>query len=215
MAYSTVLFDLDGTLTDPGVGIANSAAHALAAIGREPLSDRQLAAFVGPPLQEAFAALGFDTETCTVLVRTYREYFAEQGILENRVYPGIEEMLERLRENGTTLAVATSKPLIFARRVLRHFGLDTYFAQVSGPELDGTRRHKHEVIADVLARLGRAAGADVVMVGDREHDVQGARRAGLDCVGVTWGYGAGGELVRAGAVRTVANRAELLAALTD
>jgi phosphoglycolate phosphatase len=212
--YATVLFDLDGTLTDSGPGIANSVSHALLALGAPPLSDAQLRAFVGPPAHDGFEALGLDAATSERAVTTYRSYMAEKGLYENEVYPGVEDVLIALRDDGVTMAVATSKPTVFAMRVLEHFGLSGYFAYVSGSELDRRARPKKEVVANALSALGLTACDDVCMVGDRDLDVVGAAALGLPTIAVSWGYSAEGELERAGPVAIAHTPAELLALLT-
>jgi phosphoglycolate phosphatase len=214
--WSTVLFDLDGTLTDPLEGIGNSIQHGLAAIGVPPLADDQLRSWVGPPLQDSFAALGLDQTACDGALRGYRDYFARTGLYENRVYDGIDQVLVSLAADGVGLAVATSKPTVFAQQILDHFGLASHFTFVSGAGLDGSHRQKHEVITNALAALDRqAAAGGIVMVGDREHDVLGAAQLGLPCIGVAWGYAAPGELERAGATRVVATPEELLDVLGE
>lgn len=200
MQQRAVLFDLDGTLTDPGTGIGNSVSHALATLGMPTLSAAQLRAFVGPPLQDSFGALGLSPADVDRAVVAYRSYFTDRGIYENVVYDGIPELLQDLRDHGVRLAVATSKPTVFAQRIVEHFELSAYFDVVIGSELDGSRRHKHQVIEEVLARLAPPEDGGAVMVGDRAQDVVGATRAGLPCIGVTWGYADDGELAAVGAV---------------
>jgi phosphoglycolate phosphatase len=198
--YKYILFDLDGTLTDPAIGITNSVMHALKKYGIE-VSDRsELYKFIGPPLYESFELYyGFSREESKKAVEYYREYFSEKGLLENSVIDGIEELLGMLRNSGKTLIVATSKPVVFARRILEHFGLDKYFEAVYGSELDGTRVKKPEVIEYALQQCNIADRSQAVMVGDREHDVMGAREAGIDSIGVLFGYGSRDELEKAGA----------------
>jgi phosphoglycolate phosphatase len=213
--YSTVLFDLDGTLTDSGLGIGRSVAFALDALGKPALSDAQLRSFVGPPLPESFAAVGLDKVLIDQAIGKYREYFATTGMFENAVYPGIEPLLASLRHAGTRLAVATSKPEVFARRIVDHFGLTSYFDHVAGSGLDGSHRHKADVIALALAALGFDADSDpevragICMVGDRAHDAVGAAAHGLDFIGVAWGYAAPGELAEAGARDVAGTPSEL------
>ncbi|HVX44340.1 MAG TPA: HAD family hydrolase [Mycobacteriales bacterium] len=209
MPYSTVLFDLDGTLTDPTVGITNSLAYALDSVGRPPPGPERLREFVGPPLQDALATLGLDAANLETAVAQYRDYFGATGMYENEPYPGIEKVLGGLRDRGVRLAVATSKSAVFAGPILEHFGLAPYFECVVGAELDGSLRHKDQIIARTLQMLGIPPSGEVIMVGDREHDVVGARRCGLDCIGVLWGFGTAEELTAAGAVALVADRAEL------
>jgi phosphoglycolate phosphatase len=194
------LLDLDGTLTDSKVGITRSVQYALHRAGVDVADLETLTPYIGPPLQDSFVALAGFSETDAIrAVASYREYFAQTGIFENAVYPGIPECLEALQAQGWRLAVATSKPTVFAERILDHFSLLTHFQAVVGAGLDGGRRHKHEVIAAVLSDLGVAADERCIMVGDREHDVIGAKTVGLPSVGVTWGYGSVQELSEAGA----------------
>jgi phosphoglycolate phosphatase len=209
-----VLFDLDGTLTNSGAGIANSVSFALSALGAAPLSDAQLRAFVGPPAHDSFAALGFDAATAERAVVEFRRYMADKGLYENEVYPGIEDVLRALRGNGVTMAVATSKPTVFATRVLEHFALSGYFAYVSGSELDGRARAKHEVITIAMAALGLEGRDDVCMVGDRVFDLAGAATVGMPAIAVAWGYAADGELEAAGATAVAHTPADLLALLS-
>lgn len=202
--FDTVLFDLDGTLTDPAVGITRSVAYALEQLGRPPLAAGELLRFIGPPIQEGFADVaGIATADVDRAVTAYRDYFAVTGIFENELYVGIVDVLQQLLGRGVRLAVATSKPTVFARRIVQHFAIAEFFEVVGGAELDGSRRHKADVIAHVLASLGEDTGR-VVMVGDREHDVLGAAVHGLPCIGVGWGYGSELELRNAGALAVVA-----------
>ena len=194
----TVLFDLDGTLTDPAEGITGAVAYALRHYGIEVRDRKTLYPFIGPPLTDSFEKyFGFSHAQAVEAVEVYRVYFRGRGIFENAVYPGVPEMLEGLCAEGRTLCVASSKPEVFVRRILDHFGLSRYFAEAAGSELDGRRVRKDEVVAEALARCG--AGPDTVMVGDREHDVLGAKAKGLPCVGVLYGYGSWEELTAAGA----------------
>ena len=209
----TILFDLDGTLTDPAAGITRSVAHALRHYGIEVRDLSTLHPFIGPPLDDSFERFyGFSHERAVEAIGYYREYFRDTGIFENEVYPGIPELLGALRAAGKTLAVATSKPEVFAVRILEHFGLAGYFSETVGSELDGTRVKKHEVIAETLRRTG-APKEDTVMVGDREHDVLGAKRAGIPCIGVLYGYGSAEELTAAGAAALAESPEALLAHL--
>ena len=199
--YDVLLFDLDGTLTDPSVGITNSVMYALRHMGVEPPERRTLYKFIGPPLMDSFAQeYGFSQEEARQAISWYREYFQDRGIFENAPYPGIADVLHALRGTGKRLLVATSKPEIFARRILERFGLIDAFEFVAGANLDETRTRKHEVIAYALETCGICEKDSAVMIGDREHDVLGARREGLDCIGVLYGFGSREELLGAGAI---------------
>lgn len=209
---SVALFDLDGTLTDPKLGITRSVQYALRAHGIVVDDLDSLVPFIGPPLRESFVQLGIAEDRVTAAIASYREYYAPTGLFENSVYPGIVECLSELHGDGWRLAVATSKPTYFAEIILDHFDLSHFFEVVAGSEFDESRVHKHEVIAHALASL-RTTGA--IMIGDREHDVYGAQRTGLSVIGVTWGYGGHAELAAAGADRIIDTVVELPAALRD
>ena len=211
MNYNTILFDLDGTLSDSAPGILNCVEYALASFGIR-AERSELYCFVGPPLTESFMTkFGFDAEQAAQAQSKYRERFSPVGILENEMYPGIGELLKTLHENGFRLAVATSKPTPFSRQIVERYGLMPYLELVLGSEFDGRRHSKAEVIRDVLAQLGVAEEdkSRVVMVGDRSYDVLGARKNGIDCIGAGFGYAEPGELERAGAVCVAATVEEL------
>ena len=211
MNKTHILFDLDGTLTDPGMGITNSVMHALARFGIT-VSDRsELYRFIGPPLMDSFMEYyGFTEEQATEAVRVYREYFADKGWAENTVYEGIEAMLSELVAAGKTLLVATSKPQVFAERILVHFGLDKYFTHICGVALQAPRGYsKADVIRDALDRSGVTDCSAAVMVGDRHHDIDGAKAVGLESVGVLYGYGDRAEHEKAGAEAIAESVAEL------
>lgn len=201
MDKTYILFDLDGTLTDPGMGITNSVAHALAHFGITVTDRTQLYRFIGPPLMDSFMEYyGFTEEQATEAVRVYREYFADRGWAENAVYEGIESMLVDLTAAGKTLLVATSKPRIFAERILNHFGLARYFTYICGVALQAPRGYsKADVIREALTKAGVTDLSAAVMVGDRHHDIDGAKAIGLDSVGVLYGYGNREEHDAAGA----------------
>jgi phosphoglycolate phosphatase len=210
---TSVLFDLDGTLTDPGVGITRSIAHAFEALGRAVPDDATLRSFIGPPLLDAFVAEGMSDAEAEAAVAAYRERYSSVGLFENALIPGIAELLGALTAAGLHLAVATSKPEPFAHTILEHFGIDGAFPIVAGATLDQTRRHKDEVVLHALEHLGLPDPATVVMVGDREHDVHGARTHGVETIGVLWGYGSRAELTDAGATLIVETVPDLQAAL--
>ncbi len=200
MGFSTVLFDLDGTLTDPWEGITRCVQHALASFGIE-AKQEELTTFIGPPLVESFETrYGFSSEDAFRAVEVYRERFASVGMFENELFDGIPSLLAELRSAGMRLAVATSKPEEFARPIVEHFGLGRYFDIVAGSQAERMRMTKTDVILDALGRLGSPDLSDVVMVGDRKHDLIGAREAGIPAIGVAWGYAPEGELASYGPI---------------
>ena len=199
-----ILFDLDGTLTDPKEGITKSVQHALAHFGIAVDDLDSLIPFIGPPLTDSFAMFyGFTHEQALEGVRVYREYFTQRGWRENQEYAGVREMLRALKTAGFSLSVATSKPEVFALRILDYFHLTDYFDVVGGADLDGTRIRKADVIRYTLGRAGVSQSGQaleqVAMVGDREHDILGAKAVGIESVGVLYGYGSREELEAAGA----------------
>jgi len=212
--YINILFDLDGTLTDPKVGITKSVAYALKSFGIEVNDLDSLCKFIGPPLRVSFRQYyGLTGNDCIKAVEKYREYFREKGLFENEVYPGIENLLKNLKQRGKRLFVATSKPTVFAVRILEHFNLLRYFDYVAGSELDGSRDSKGDVIRFALQQNNLTDLTSVVMVGDREHDVIGAKENNIGVVGVLYGYGDRTELEKSGAtyiVETVEELNELL-----
>ena len=199
-----ILFDLDGTLTDPKEGITKSVQHALAHFGITVDDLDSLIPFIGPPLTDSFEMFyGFTHEQALEGVRVYREYFTQRGWRENQEYAGVREMLRALKTAGFSLSVATSKPEVFALRILDYFHLTDYFDVVGGADLDGTRIRKADVIRYTLGRAGVSQSGQaleqVAMVGDREHDILGAKAVGIESVGVLYGYGSREELEAAGA----------------
>ena len=210
MKYKTILFDLDGTITDPGVGITNAVAYALDAFGNKYESKESLKIFIGPPLREQFM------EYCEVnleggeeYVKKYREYYAVTGLYENVVYDGIENMLISLKNAGKKIILATSKPEKFAKIILDYFDLSKYFDFVAGALMSNTRTKKDEVIAYALENIENYELSSTVMVGDRMHDVLGAGKFGIETVGVTYGYGSRAELENAGSKLVVDTVEEL------
>lgn len=190
-----VYIDLDGTLTDPFEGISNCIAYALEKLGYSRPADADMRRFIGPPLLGTFEEL-LGRDLAPRALAYYRERFGDVGWRENAVYPGIPEALAAMTAAGHECFVATSKPQVFARRIVRHFDLSGYLTDVYGSELDGTRSDKTELLR--FARRDRTAGRDSVMIGDRHHDVVGALNNGLRAIGVTWGYGTADELLGAG-----------------
>ena len=206
-----LLFDLDGTLTDPFPGITRSIQHALASLEVLPPSAEHLGWCIGPPLKKSFATLlGPEKEhLADEALGKYRERFGTIGLFENAVYAGIVETLEELQRGGHTIRVATSKPTVFARRIIEHFGLGGYFLSVDGSELNGSRTEKTDLIAYILEREC-IRPEEAVMIGDREYDMRGASHNGVRGLGVLWGYGTREELQAAGAAACVASPRELV-----
>ena len=201
MKYTTVLFDLDGTLTDPAEGITNSIVYALHKWNIEVEDKKSLYKFIGPPLVDSFNRdYGFSREDAQLTVDFYREYFSVKGLFENSVYEGIPALLAALKKEGLTVALATSKPEKYAIEILNHFLLDGFFDLVAGASMDESRNRKDQVIAYALSGLKEQDKSRIIMVGDRKHDVLGAKENGLDCIGVLYGYGSKGELEDAGAI---------------
>ena len=198
--YDYLLFDLDGTLTDPAEGITNSVIHALKKWGIEVSDKRELYCFIGPPLSVSFKKyFGFSDEDSLKCVEYYREYFRDRGIFENRVYDGIPELLDRLRKEGKTIILATSKPEKFAKQILEHFDLSKYFDFVAGASMDESRNKKEDVIRYALEMSRVTDSSRALMIGDREQDIVGARLNSLDSLGVLYGYGDREEHTAAGA----------------
>lgn len=190
-----LLFDLDGTLTDPVVGISRCIQHAMSRLGRKPPESNELSRFVGPPLRGTFAEL-LSTNDATLVSRAitfFRERFVADGMFENEVYPDVAKGLEQLAAGGHRLWVVTSKPEVYARQIVRHFGLSSWFSEIYGSELDGTNADKVDLVRVVLEREGIAAG-ETWMIGDRAQDVRGGRVNGTRTAGVLWGYGTRQEL---------------------
>ncbi|MEG3292886.1 HAD family hydrolase [Streptococcus suis] len=201
--YQTILFDLDGTLTDSGQGILNSVAYALEKMGIEEPDTANLNRFIGPPLYESFSRFyQLSPEDTQSAVDAFRVYFKEKGMFENQLYPGIIPLLEELRTAGKTLVIATSKPEIFAKQILEHFGIAHYFDVIAGASLDSSRISKADVIGYAINQL-EAFPKQAVMIGDREHDIEGARMHQLPAIGILYGYGSKQEFEKAGATMIV------------
>ncbi len=215
-----ILFDLDGTLTDPKEGITKAVRYTLNHYGIQVEDLDSLCPFIGPPLTDSFQRFyNFSPEQAKESVLVYREYYLVTGWKENREFQGVKEMLGRLKAAGKHLLVATSKPETIARQVLEYFGMDGCFELIGGADLDGTRVKKGDVIRYVLERAGlgtdRETIARTIMVGDREHDVLGAREVGMDCVGVLYGYGSREEFQACQAFAVVETMEELEGFLLD
>lgn len=198
--FDTVLFDLDGTLTDPFEGISNSIIYALKKFGIAAPDKPLLKKFIGPPLTESFSEYcGLNHSDALRAVDYYREYFSVAGIFENKPYEGVSELLSGLKERGYTAIVATSKPEQFAKAIVQHFGLEQYFKEICGATMDQSRTQKADVIAYALKKCEIKDKKRAVMVGDRKHDIIGAKTNGLSSIGVLYGYGSKEELLEAGA----------------
>lgn len=203
-----VLFDLDGTLTDPREGIVNCIRHALSALKIEIDEGIDLTSFIGPPLRDTFRTLCADDEIAETAVAVYRQRFSTIGLFENRLYDGIETCLQALVDAGVSNYVVTSKPTLYSRRIVEHFGLNEYFKVVYGSNLDGSLADKTQLIRHVIETENIAA-TDAVMIGDRKFDVIGANNHGMRCIGVLWGYGSERELRDAGALSLCRRPGEL------
>lgn len=212
-----IFLDLDGTITDSREGITKCFEYALKSLGVSVEDRADLEQFIGPPLEQSFReGFGFDEETVTLAVKKYRERYVPVGAYENLVYPGMEAALQKLKEAGKVLIVATSKPEHMAKKILEHFGLDKYFEDICGADDDKNRSKKAEVIRYALARNEITDLDDVLMVGDRKFDVAGAHECGMRCMGVLYGFGDRTELKNAGAAyiaETVEDMARIIVSL--
>ncbi len=197
-SVDTVFFDLDGTLTDPKIGITRCIQHALEQLDVVVPTAEDLTWCIGPPLLESFKSMLGDDESANVALNYFRERFSDKGLFENEVYDGIPSALRHLADSGATLFVVTSKPQVYAEQIVEHFGLDSYFECVFGPTLEGVRAKKTDLLRYALREIG-AAPRTAVMVGDRSLDMIGARENGVAAIGVLYGYGSREELEDAGA----------------
>lgn len=208
--YNYLLFDLDGTITDSATGITRCVEYALNYFGIQVSDLHDLLPFIGPPLLDSFKEFyHFTDEQAVIATEKYRERYKDKGIYENELYPGIEELLAQARQNGKTVILATSKPEIFARRILDYFKLSDYFSFIAGSGLDGSLHTKTDVINYILQSNKIADLSSVIMIGDRKHDIIGAKDVGIDSIGVLYGFGDYDELSEAGATHIVKDIAEL------
>lgn len=210
--YKVLLFDLDGTLTESGEGIMKSVQYALEKIAKPEPELEKLRIFVGPPLIGLFMKYaGVDEETAGKALAFYRERYAAKGIYECRLYAGVPQMLEELCARGYQLAVASSKEEEYVKQILEHFNLTSYFQEIVGSEIDGPRTRKADVIEEALQRMGYQDRRDkVLMIGDKEHDVSGARVCSLECLAVSYGYGSMEELEAVHPLKIVHSLKELV-----
>lgn len=208
--YNYLLFDLDGTITDSESGITRCVEYALNHFGIQVNDLRELSRFIGPPLLDSFKDFyHFTDEQAAIATAKYRERYTDKGIYENELYPGIKELLAEAVRQGKTVILATSKPEIFARRILDYFELSSYFSFVAGSGLDGSLHTKTDVINYILQSNNITALSEVVMIGDRKHDIIGAKNVGIDSIGVLYGFGDYDELAQAGATYIVKDMEEL------
>lgn len=197
--YKIIMWDLDGTLSDPKEGITKSVQYALSKLRIIEEDEEKLMEFIGPPLQETFSRFyNFDQETTRAAIEFYRERYKEKGMFENYLYPGIPELLGRLKSRNVILVVATSKPTVFSEKILGHFNISGLFDTIVGSNLDGTMSAKAEIIGYIMNRYSDFEPKDFLMIGDRKHDIIGARHNGIDSVGVGYGYGSRKELEESG-----------------
>lgn len=202
--YSTILFDLDGTLTDPKVGITKSVQFALAKLGIDEPNLEKLTPFIGPPLDVSFQQFyAFNSSEVEQAVGYYRENFTKSGMYENVIYEGISELLKFLKDKSKQLVVATSKPTVFAEQILNYFDIDRFFDRVVGSNLDGSRSNKAEIVEYAISKYSGTPKSDFIMVGDRKYDIIGANENGIDSIGVMYGYGTQEELAQANATYMV------------
>ncbi len=207
--YSNILFDLDGTISDNSVGIIRGVKNALNYFKVDYIED-DLYSFIGPPLLDSFMKnYGFSEENALIAIEEYRKYYREHGVLENFVYDGVEQVLKELKESGKKLFVTTAKPEVFAKKILSHFKLDHYFDGIHGATLDSSRIRKEDIIEYTIEdnKLEKRVS---IMIGDRHHDIEGARIHGIDSIGVTYGFGSKEELESAGATYIVDDLADVL-----
>ena len=213
--YQNLLFDLDGTLTNPKEGITRSVQHALRHFGIEVADPDTLTPYIGPPLIPSFMEFhGLTQEQALEALQVYRQRFSTVGLFENEVLDGVPEMLRALKQNGRFVAVASSKPEPYVIRILEHFDLLQYFDEVVGASMDEKRSAKKDIIEEALRRMGKAPGdRDILMIGDRMHDVEGAQLCRLDSLGIYTGFAPEGELEEAGATyvfHTIRDMADFL-----
>ncbi|MDR3206766.1 MAG: HAD hydrolase-like protein [Oscillospiraceae bacterium] len=208
-----LLFDLDGTIVNSQTGVTRAVQYALARRGIDVKDADTLTPFIGPPLRDSYRRhYGFEGPALEAVIADYREYYAKQGVFENTLYPGMDDLLKTQRGQGKTLILATSKPTVYAEQILNHFGLLACFSFVAGATLNGGRDRKQQVIAYALENQGITEKSRAVMIGDKEHDVLGAKALGLDSIGVLYGFGTRAELEAAGATH-IAPTVPALAAL--
>ncbi|HHW69851.1 MAG TPA: HAD family hydrolase [Clostridiales bacterium] len=213
--YDIILFDLDGTITDSKPGIVNSILYALESFNIYEEDLDKLNAFIGPPLTDSFKKLyEFDDDKAILAVEKYREYYREKGIYQNTLYDGIDRVIESLYNDSKILVLATSKPTVFAEKVLEYHNISQYFKSINGSNLDGTRAYKDEVIEYTLSNMGEMDRTRVIMIGDRKYDVIGAKQHNIDSIGVLYGYGSMHEIKSASPTYVVQTPRDLLSIIS-
>jgi phosphoglycolate phosphatase len=214
--YKHIFFDLDGTVTDPSEGIRNSYNHALKKLSLDRPSEKKFRSFIGPPLHSVFEdEYGLTGESNSQAIAYYREYFAERGLFENDVYPGLEKVLDELVGNGGYAYIVTTKPKVYATQIIEHFGLRPFFRRIFGSNLDGSMSDKTDLIRYAVKNVGIRDKNALAMVGDRHLDITGAVNNDVDGVGVTYGFGSEKELRGAGAVHIAHTPEDLADILLD
>lgn len=209
--YEYILFDLDGTITDSGEGITKSVQYALKTFGISVDNLEDLNKFIGPPLKDSFKKYyNFDDEKAEIGLTRYRKYYADKGIYENKLYDGIEDLLEKLKKNDKKIILATSKPEVYAKQILKYFKVDNYFTFIAGADFEETRVHKGDVINYALKEAKISDLSKAIMVGDREYDIIGAKENNIRSIGVLYGYGDVIELTQARADYIAKDASELL-----
>lgn len=221
MYYNTILFDLDGTITDSAPGIMRSVSYALEKMDFPPAPYETLRRFIGPPLMDSFMRLtNMTEEEASQAIKYYRELYNADAKFDAFVYDGIPELLKKLKEEGRLVILATSKPQHYAEQILAHFGLDQYFDLIAGPTIGTLKYEKADIIREIFNRLERVSAGNppdkktMIMIGDTRFDVEGARICGLDTVGVTYGFGSREELIREGAISIAGNVSEIYQAIS-
>lgn len=204
--YKYILFDLDGTIIESGPGIMNSVEYSLKKFGINVADKNSLRRFIGPPLKVSFMEFyGFNEEDAELAVKYYREYYAEKGIFECEIYPGIRELIYKLYEAGKKIILATSKPEHFAKLILEHFSLDKYFELIAGVKMNDLKSEKAAIIQYIFETLKITNTSEVLMIGDRKHDIIGAHKTGIKCAAVLFGYGWEEEFLEFGADYIISN----------
>lgn len=221
MYYNTILFDLDGTITDSAPGIMRSVSYALEKMDFPPAPYETLRRFIGPPLIDSFMRLtNMTEEEASQAIKYYRELYNADAKFDAFVYDGVPELLKKLKEEGRLVILATSKPQHYAEQILAHFGLDQYFDLIAGPTIGTLKYEKADIIREIFNRLERVSAGNppdkktMIMIGDTRFDVEGARICGLDTVGVTYGFGSREELIREGAISIAGDVSEIYLAIS-